>query len=244
MYTCHVTPTKSISAAAAEKTGITCCDGQVYKDKEPVESLTPEIALNGLLEFMEKFGKPILIGHNIKNFDCPVLHNNLKKEGLWDQFGTCCSGFLDTLESFRKLVPNESKEESYAQEKLVCRYLGISYSAHDALEDITALERLYNEKLAGVGTVPLMFSCDYVERLVKSYSLRATFSTFIAAKHISAEMARKCSMSGLSVHHIRKAFERDGSDGVLSLLSEKVNGKPRITKSAKVIDKLCDGLKT
>ena len=33
VYTCYVTPTKSVSSAVSEKTGITFCDGQVYKKR-------------------------------------------------------------------------------------------------------------------------------------------------------------------------------------------------------------------
>ena len=244
VYTCYVTPTKPISPTASEKTGITCFDGQLYKDKQPVESLTPDLALHGLIDFIKSINQPILVGHNIKNFDCLVVHNSLRKEGLWEEFAGACAGFADTLEIFRKLFPNDSKVESYSQESLVTKYLGTAYSAHDALEDIKALERLYKKKVEGADIEPFLFSCDLIHRLVASFPLRLTFAAFIAAKHISSDMARKCSISGLSLNHIRKAYERDGSDGVRAVLAEKANGKVRITKNSKVIDKLCDGLKT
>ena len=50
-----------------------------------------------------------------------------------------CVGFVDTLILFKEILP---QREKYSQESLVSDLLGISYSAHDSLEDVRALQRL------------------------------------------------------------------------------------------------------
>ena len=51
-------------------------------------------------------------------------------------------------------------------------------------------------------------------------------------------MALKIAQSGLKMEHLRLSVERKGYEGLRYLLSEKSNGKPRVTSSKRVIDKV------
>jgi hypothetical protein len=49
----------------------------LYYKGEPVAATTPLDALVQFLDFVQMFQKPILVGHNVKNFDVPILYNQL-----------------------------------------------------------------------------------------------------------------------------------------------------------------------
>ena len=53
---------------------------------------------------------------------------------------------------------------------------------------------------------------------------------------ISAAMVRKIALSGYK--HLLLAHKRSGRDGLIAVLTEKFNGKPRVTKNKKVLAKI------
>ena len=55
-------------------------------------------------------------------------------------FGFC--GFSDTLDAFKDCLPGK---KSYAQEKLFGELIGGTYSAHNALADVKALQELVSK---------------------------------------------------------------------------------------------------
>ena len=56
--------------------------------------------------------------------------------------------------------------------------------------------------------------------------------------NVSAGM-KKFADSGLGYRHLALAYKRDGADGLRSLLGEKSGRKVRVTRSAKVLDAIC-----
>ena len=58
----------------------------------------------------------------------------------------------------------------------------------------------------------------------------------ILAKHISAQMARKCAGSGLLLKHLDIAYKRNGLQGIYNLLSEPcANNKPHVISIPRVL---------
>lgn len=88
------------------------------------------------------FGRPLLVGHNIRRFDCLVLARVLDEFDLKATFQAGIVGFLDSLPLTRQLL-KDSGICSFKQENLIKTVLGISYAAHDALGDVQALQKLY-----------------------------------------------------------------------------------------------------
>uniref|UniRef100_A0A3B3C206 exodeoxyribonuclease III n=1 Tax=Oryzias melastigma TaxID=30732 RepID=A0A3B3C206_ORYME len=58
------------------------------------------------------------------------------------QFGSSVSACVDTLPLAREVLSGRNLQ-SFSQEKLVRELLGVNYKAHDALEDVRALQMLY-----------------------------------------------------------------------------------------------------
>ena len=51
-------------------------------------------------------------------------------------------------------------------------------------------------------------------------------------------MASKIAKSGLHYDNLKTAFERNGFDGLASVLDETVNGAVRVTKQGKIIQNI------
>lgn len=129
-FNTYVIPTKPISEGASRVTQLSFYNNCLYHKGQPVHAVSAIEALSSFIDFVCSFQtKPILVGHNIRRFDCPVLASNMRASGLWSEFLKCIAGFVDTIEVFRRTHPGLS---SYSQVALVHRFCGITYSNHNA----------------------------------------------------------------------------------------------------------------
>jgi hypothetical protein len=187
--------------------------------------------------------KKILVGHNIKTYDCLVLTNALQNCDLLTNFHAEVAGYMDTLKLFKVSCPNL---KSYSQVNLSKSLLGsdFQYAAHDAMEDVKTLKQLVNlPSVTSESKTLCGFSTDYVLKSV-SHNCRVKYNIpslqiIISRKVISASMGRKIAGSGLNFAHLKTVYRRSGEDGIFSLLSESVDGQTRVTKSRKVVEGLC-----
>ena len=75
--------------------------------------------------------------------------------------------------------------------------------------------------------------------------LANTFSLMVKDKKLTPGMASKCGNSGLALRHLKLAYQREGDEGVKSLLQEKdENNKPRVTARRDIINSICQWLES
>ena len=74
----------------------------------------------------------MLVGHNVKSFDMPILINHLIECNLFSASCRVVHGFIDSLLVSKRVVPKEEVNGCYKQENLVHILLGESYNAHAA----------------------------------------------------------------------------------------------------------------
>lgn len=109
-----------------------------------MDSKSAKEGLKSFVEWLKAKEMPVvLFDHNAKSFDCKRLIFSLQKCDLLNSFQSYVVGFVDTLILFKSVM---QQREKYSQENLVSDLLGISYSAHDSLEDVRALQRLLSCK--------------------------------------------------------------------------------------------------
>ena len=106
----------------------------------------------------------ILVGHNVKVFDIPILLHALESCSLISIMQQVVKGFLDTKKLFKLTHPNMS---SYPQQYLAESLLQCSYNAHDAVEDVLILQKL-------VSSIPF----SYVKSKHATFSLTSALETF------------------------------------------------------------------
>ncbi|KAM4619164.1 protein PML-like [Polymixia lowei] len=136
-------PGSRMQRGAAKVTGFRVRRHRLYLHRQPVLTNSLREVLVSFIAFLRMLGQPILVGHNIRRFDCPVLARALDDVDLRGEFQSAVSSCLDTLPVTREMFKDCSLQ-SFRQENLVGEILGVDYKAHDALEDVRALQMLYS----------------------------------------------------------------------------------------------------
>ena len=177
--------------------------------------------------------KVVLFAHNGNAFDSKRIVYTLMRCNLLNPFRECVAGFVDTLSLFKNVLP---ERKTYSQESLVTDLLGVSYEAHDSLEDVRALQKLVaHVNVSSKEISESSFTVDYAVESTKYCVNRATnmntLQPLLVAKVISKGMAEKIAGSNLQLCHMNLAFQRGDLEGIASILSEMINGKARVRRS-------------
>ncbi|XP_042364518.1 protein PML-like [Plectropomus leopardus] len=138
----YVIPRCRMQRGAAKVTGFRVHRQRLYLHRQLVLTNSLREVLVSFIAFLQMLGCPLVIGHNIRRFDCRLLARALDELDLRADFESAVSGCVDTLPLAREML-KELGLQSFRQENLVRELLGMNYKAHDALEDVRALQALY-----------------------------------------------------------------------------------------------------
>lgn len=139
----YVVPRCRMQPGAARVTGFRVRRHRLYLHRQLVLTNSLREVLVSFIAFLRMLGRPLVIGHNIRRFDCPLLARALDEFDLRAEFRSSVSGCVDTLPLAREMLTDRCLQ-SFRQENLVRELLGVNYKAHDALEDVRALQALYS----------------------------------------------------------------------------------------------------
>ncbi|XP_072035542.1 uncharacterized protein, partial [Amphiura filiformis] len=233
----YVLPTGNISTIASDITGLsveTTMQGSrilVHNGRrvaaEPIHSVLTEFIswLRSIQGANMTIGsKVILCGHNVRVFDMRVIVSEAERCHLTQDLQTVVGGFMDTLPSFRQFLTGR---ESYSQTNLYRDIVKKEYEAHDAAEDVIALEELLT-----VSGIPLDVLAQHtvtfhtaVERIRYLNEKNARLKTLKGRlSTLSCNMLNKIAGSGLQYSHLKLAFRRGGETALKQLLSEPIAG--------------------
>lgn len=232
----YITPNQSISPQASEVTGLKMINGELCYKGSPVKATSQYAALVDFTNFVENCSsdnkKAVLVGHNIKMFDVPVLYNALCKNNMVNEFSSHISGCIDTL-LVSKQVIKKDEVDNYKQVTLVKKYLNKDYEVHNALCDVKLLKELHNEVLLEKYDV---YSNIFT---LSSHRLRQSLNVLVQNKAVSAAVATKMAKSGLGLTQLKLVHDRDPENGIRNLFKEPLSdNKVRITKNSKTISKV------
>lgn len=136
----YTVPVRGISRGATNVTGFVVSGSRLYRYGDPVPTIPLRDLLIRFLAYLVQFHNPILVAHNAKWFDAPVLMRVLAENGLQQDFKQIVHGFLDTLQLSKQIYPSLP---GYSLEALVNQFLGQHFDAHNAVEDAKVLQRLF-----------------------------------------------------------------------------------------------------
>ncbi|XP_033490676.1 protein PML-like [Epinephelus lanceolatus] len=139
----YIIPRSRIQRGAAKVTGFRVRRQRLYLHRQLVLTNSLREVLVSFIAFLKMLGRPLLIGHNIRRFDCRLLARALDELDLRADFESAVFGCVDTLPLAREMLKDRGLR-SFRQENLVRELLGVNYKAHDALEDVRALQALYS----------------------------------------------------------------------------------------------------
>ncbi|XP_021454356.2 protein PML [Oncorhynchus mykiss] len=143
-FNVYAVPRCTMTDEASRITGFTVRDHRtLLLHGRRVDTIPLREVLTSFISFLRTFHKPLLAAHNARRFDCPVLARALRECSLTDEFQEVVSGFLDTFRISKEMFP--SKLAKYSQEYMVKVFLNKTYDAHNALEDVKALQELYQK---------------------------------------------------------------------------------------------------
>ncbi|XP_062592816.1 uncharacterized protein LOC134254308, partial [Saccostrea cucullata] len=242
-FSTFVMPEIPMTAKAAEVTGIRIINQKMYSHGVQVSALKLSAAIDALLDFFSKFqSKVVLIGHNLKSFDCHLFLNALESCSKTEAFSHCIAGFVDTRLLFKIFDPTL---KSYSQESIFKEYTLSNYNAHDAVEDVLALKTLVETVDIDICSAQFSAATFSFSSALRShlYCLEKqkncpSLEHLVKDRVISRSMVNKIAGSGLNYRYLQLAYYRNPSEGILNLLSEPVQNTVRVTKSQKVISSL------
>ncbi|KAE8296787.1 hypothetical protein D5F01_LYC05551 [Larimichthys crocea] len=138
----YIIPRCRMQRGASKVTGFRVRRRRLYLHRQLVLTNSLREVLVSFIAFLQMLGRPLVVGHNIRRFDCPLLARALDELDLRAEFESSVSGCVDTLPLAREMLKGQCLK-SFRQENLVRELLGVNYKAHDALEDVRALQALY-----------------------------------------------------------------------------------------------------
>ena len=202
----------------------------------------------------------VLLGHNTKRFDIPVLLRN-STNSFKEKLQSIDVLFGDTLSLFKHLVNSkqpdlqqpDGKFSALNQPALYQCLFGEEFDAHDALEDVKALRRMIfssklrqSEEIIFAHCRPISYRDAFrdLQYLDQRNSLMKTFEFKLynpaGDGDITKSMAEKIAGSGLSYDDLAKLFANFGRNGLIAILSKpptanRETDRPRVTKTTRII---------
>ena len=241
-------PKKLMSEKASEVTGIQIRNDEMYVNGVTVITVSPREAFTSFLYFLKvKIKKPcILMAHNGNTFDAPRILDSAKSLNLMKELLLFTKGVCDSLHLFKCILTERKKSKlSFKQSDLANDYLDKTdiMDAHNALKDLLVLQKLIkkicNDKNVIIkNTKSIEFIFNSKARLQKNKAN----SKFLSDLKISKVMKGKISKAGINKTILQEAFKAGGLDGLIILLGENVNNKPRVTTNKKIIKSIFDQL--
>lgn len=115
-FSVYVIPRLPITSSAQQVTGIVMNGSSLTVNGKPVDAMDIRAAVVGFLKWIRAFPHAVLISHNGRRFDFPVLLKTVMNIDKTGEFFDSVCGFIDSLSIFRKIYPGR---KSYKQEELV-----------------------------------------------------------------------------------------------------------------------------
>lgn len=108
-FNIYINPSKAICEEASAATGLRYDMGQLTLHGECVPATNLENGLSKFIDFVQNCdAKPVIVGHNIQNFDLPILRFHLQRSGHFQTFVDNVQGFLDTYRLAGKVFDKKS----------------------------------------------------------------------------------------------------------------------------------------
>lgn len=237
-FSVYVTPTKEINPEASAHTGLKNINGQLYLHQDEVLTVSLENALNAFKEFLTSFKKPcILVAHNAP-FDISHLIRAIFRFNMVNDFKVI-AGFCDSLPLFKKHFNGRTGEGAFKLETLAKEFLQEKSNGafHEASYDVYVLKSLVSSCL---GNEDIFKSAktyaDSISHIIDLQRINTGLPLLKPLKGILKDgMLRKMAKEGLTFEKLKRKYDEEGEEGLVSTLTLLKNGKPQVTKNKRII---------
>ena len=240
-FSCYVLPKLPMSASAEQVTKIIVTNStNMSVNGVPVEAKSIVCALRELFSWLKRFQNVVLIAHNGRRFDFPVIVNACLATELFSEFCSCVLGLVDTLPVFKSIYP---KSESYKQEHLARVLLSKEYNAHNALDDVACLSELvsyaikHDKKSLTMKSFSLIDIKHNMDSNMEKKKNLPSLSVLISSGVMKSSTAENVASSGLNFKNLQSIFQRNGEDGLYNVFTMRNSvGLPRVTNCKRVLE--------
>ncbi|XP_077265898.1 uncharacterized protein LOC143899465 isoform X1 [Temnothorax americanus] len=245
-FSVYISPTQLISKTATAVTGLHAMSGELYLHGTKMISTSATDAVNQFISFLRKYDQCLLIAHNCFKFDAPRLIKLIEKVGLMQAFSSCVKGFANSLEISKCVLPERVKEKQKFSIASLAQDFLPSFDVqnlHNAIEDVKILHKIIeklniSKKMIVNNAKSIYFLLQKEENKLIELQNKSTLLEY--KNNVSSHIILRMSKAGINKSVLQQTYEKNGVDGLRILLSQSIDGKPRITNNKRVIDKICD----
>ena len=250
-FTVFIEPKGKFSPNAAKDTGMSSCGGKLFRHGIELPIVPAAQACLDFLYFLDFFTscaqQVVLVGHNFIRFDGPRLMKLLAEHHLAKSLCLLTFGLTDTLPLISQ--GNVKKQEVLARTFLKGdEWQNLVSHAHDALADCVISQGLLdNFEITDVTLTEAVLPVrDFMERCAANRKKRELKPQLMAMKPhgVSESMIGKMAAQGVTPDELVSEYQAHGQKGLEVCLGVQLNGKPRVTKSKKVVNQIEQYLKT
>ncbi|XP_066593220.1 uncharacterized protein [Prorops nasuta] len=242
-FCCYILPKNRISMKSTEVHGLSFSHGTLIKNGVSLPAIQLKDGLCKFLNFLISIGSAcLLVAHNV-NFDAKYLLNAINICKMESNFDPWIYGFADSLTTLKKVVKGMT---NYKLTTLAEKYDLESNGAHDALVDVELLQQVLEKTKISKST--LLDSAKTFAFYLNRHDclIRRTLylqSLQVLDGFVSKGMITKMAEQAIRFENLTEAFLASDEKGIQILLGESINGRPRVTKNPKVIEKIVAFLK-
>ncbi|XP_066596884.1 uncharacterized protein [Prorops nasuta] len=230
-FSVYITPTQSISSEASRYTGLSNVNGHLYLHLRKLLTIPLIDALYSFLQFLSIPDKPcVLVAHN-GFFDSSHLIRAILNCNMI-QDCKVIAGFSDTLILFKRHFP-ERKGAGKFKLQILANDLLIEPSNgtfHEALYDVEVLKSLSSTYLNSDDILNNAKSfSESVNNILEIDKICITLLLLQPFKHVVKDgILRKMAKENITYEIMKKKYEEEGETGVIKILTELKNGKPKV----------------
>ena len=275
-YSQYILPDKDIDkyATRVNKLTVKTVNGNrtLFKDDVALQTLTSQEAISRFVSYIQHCIDcckartrsdvcTVLIGHNAKRFDIPILLRNSSSEihARMQALGISFGDSLSMFEHFLKIkhpafTQSSGKTCSSNQSSIYEALFNEKFAAHDAKEDVIALRKILFSSPMNLTEEDIITLCKPISSsdalkdcqfLDQRYQLLQTMKYKLYSEAasdqapITKSMAEKIAGSGLSYHDLKELFVKHGKKALITVLSKpptaSQTNKPRVTQTPRIL---------
>lgn len=238
LYICYILPQNEISAKAIEIHRLFLSNGNLMKNNSYIPSVQLKDALDKFLHFLIAIDSPcLLVEHNI-NFAARHFLRVVCLHKMENDFHPWLYGFADSLQILKKLVTNVT---NYKLSTLAEKFDLQTEEIHHALVDAKLVEQIFEKIKIPISNLILAFKLYnwHLNRQAELFRKVKNLGSLQVLEGIVLKTMRgKMAEQGILIENLKETFITSGVDGIKMLLGESVNGKSRVTKYLRIINKI------
>ncbi|CAL4179459.1 unnamed protein product [Meganyctiphanes norvegica] len=236
-YSTYVTPETGISEQATEKHGFTNRDDKLFHidSGNIIQTVSIKKALEEILGKLKEFTNCIIIAHYV-HFTSKFIEHFVDRSGLRDSYNSIILGYIDIINVFKTI---EGKSTHKYDLNSLCERLipDIEINNSNTESKVKCLKNLLSIPLVVTNEILLnsSISLEWKNDQSKVEFCKNSLKILVENKSMSSIIANKISEIHIDFNFLKKASE---AGALFEELSQKVDGKPRVTKDKKIINKI------